>query len=280
MSLAIPQDTSAARGQATRSAVYGAPRHGVRGAAARRPGRGRHPEEGRQRGGRRDRRQRLPRAHGADGQRARRRPVRDRVGSEDEEARGAQRLGPRAARRSPPTSAARPKDGTIPLYSPYAWTCRAAPTAGSSCTSKYGKLPMAEVLAPAIRYAEEGFPLSPVIASDWERSLTRFKDKPGFARGVHARRPRAARGRAVQEPGAGEDAATARRGRAATPTTRAPIAEAHRARSRKAHGGFFSAEDFARHTSDVGRARLDRLPRLRRCGSCRRQARASPRSSS
>jgi probable phosphoglycerate mutase len=40
---------------------------------------------------------------------------------------------------------------------------------------------MKRVLAPAIRYATEGFPLSPVIASDWDRSVARFKDKPGFA---------------------------------------------------------------------------------------------------
>ena len=38
---------------------------------------------------------------------------------------------------------------------------------------------MAKVLAPAIRFASEGFPLSPVIASDWERSTKVFADKLG-----------------------------------------------------------------------------------------------------
>src|SRR5580765_7930043 len=42
------------------------------------------------------------------------------------------------------------------------------------------QLPLAELLEPAARYAEEGFPVSPVIASDWARSVKRFADKPGF----------------------------------------------------------------------------------------------------
>jgi gamma-glutamyltranspeptidase/glutathione hydrolase len=46
---------------------------------------------------------------------------------------------------------------------------------------KFGKLPMNEILAPAIRYAREGFPLSEVIAYYWQgnsRSLQKF---PGFS---------------------------------------------------------------------------------------------------
>jgi len=45
---------------------------------------------------------------------------------------------------------------------------------------KFGKLPMPQVLAPAIRYAREGFPVSELIAYYWRRSegLARF---PGFA---------------------------------------------------------------------------------------------------
>ena len=42
---------------------------------------------------------------------------------------------------------------------------------------KFGKLPMAEVLAPAISYCEEGFPVSELIAYYWSRSrsLGRYK---------------------------------------------------------------------------------------------------------
>jgi gamma-glutamyltranspeptidase/glutathione hydrolase len=45
---------------------------------------------------------------------------------------------------------------------------------------RFGKLPIAEVLAPAIHYAEEGFPLSEVIAYYWERSLASQAEFPGF----------------------------------------------------------------------------------------------------
>jgi gamma-glutamyltranspeptidase / glutathione hydrolase len=46
---------------------------------------------------------------------------------------------------------------------------------------KFGKLPMKDVLAPAIRYAREGFPVSPKIADAWARSAARLKTFPGFA---------------------------------------------------------------------------------------------------
>ena len=45
---------------------------------------------------------------------------------------------------------------------------------------RFGKLPMEMVLAPAIRYADEGFPLSELIAFYWQ-AAARFKDLPGAA---------------------------------------------------------------------------------------------------
>jgi gamma-glutamyltranspeptidase/glutathione hydrolase len=46
---------------------------------------------------------------------------------------------------------------------------------------RYGRLPMTNVLAPAIRYAREGFPLSEVIAYYWGRNAERLREYPGFA---------------------------------------------------------------------------------------------------
>lgn len=46
---------------------------------------------------------------------------------------------------------------------------------------RFGKLPLPELLAPAIRYAENGFPLTEVIAYYWEQNAARLKDYPGFA---------------------------------------------------------------------------------------------------
>lgn len=42
---------------------------------------------------------------------------------------------------------------------------------------RFGRLPMAEVLAPAVRYAREGFPVSPVIAYYFERNLAGFEQR-------------------------------------------------------------------------------------------------------
>ncbi len=73
------------------------------------------------------------------------------------------------------------KDGTIPLYSPYAWTVPGAMEGWFELHAKLGRLPLAEVLAPAIRLAREGAPVPQAIAAAWERGGRAFKDKPGFA---------------------------------------------------------------------------------------------------
>ena len=47
--------------------------------------------------------------------------------------------------------------------------------------ARFGKLPMAEVLAPAIAYAKEGFPVSELIAHYWGRGARALKNQPNFA---------------------------------------------------------------------------------------------------
>jgi gamma-glutamyltranspeptidase/glutathione hydrolase len=44
---------------------------------------------------------------------------------------------------------------------------------------KFGKLPMKQVLQPAITYATEGFPVSELIAYYWDRSVPILKSQPG-----------------------------------------------------------------------------------------------------
>nr|WP_321980867.1 gamma-glutamyltransferase family protein [uncultured Cohaesibacter sp.] len=48
-------------------------------------------------------------------------------------------------------------------------------------SARFGKLDLAEVLAPAIRYAEEGFIVSPVIGELWARGAATLKSQSGFA---------------------------------------------------------------------------------------------------
>jgi len=45
---------------------------------------------------------------------------------------------------------------------------------------RFGKLPLDEVMAPAVRYGREGFPVSEIIAYYWRASVRSLKDQPGF----------------------------------------------------------------------------------------------------
>ena len=46
---------------------------------------------------------------------------------------------------------------------------------------RFGKLPMKKILEPAIKYSENGFPVTEVIAHYWELGGRRLKDEPNFA---------------------------------------------------------------------------------------------------
>ncbi len=46
---------------------------------------------------------------------------------------------------------------------------------------KFGKLSMKDILAPAIRYAKDGFPVSELIAYYWDRNAQILRKYPGFA---------------------------------------------------------------------------------------------------
>lgn len=62
-----------------------------------------------------------------------------------------------------------PKYGLIPVTVP------GAPGAWAELSKKFGNLPLKDVLEPAIRYAEEGFPLSPILAKFWKQAYDSFK---------------------------------------------------------------------------------------------------------
>src|SRR5664279_3250655 len=48
-------------------------------------------------------------------------------------------------------------------------------------SERYGKLPFADLFAPAIRYASDGYAVSPVIADKWAKAVPILGDVPGFA---------------------------------------------------------------------------------------------------
>jgi gamma-glutamyltranspeptidase/glutathione hydrolase len=74
----------------------------------------------------------------------------------------------------------------IPIRGPFAVSVPGAVDGWATLLEKYGTMSFAQVLAPAIDYAENGFPVSEIIASDWSSPANEalFDDKE-FARAYY-----------------------------------------------------------------------------------------------
>lgn len=75
-------------------------------------------------------------------------------------------------------------DGKMPTYGWTPVTVPGAPKAWAALSERFGKLPLIEVLAPAITYAEEGYPATPQLSRMWKRATAKFeqfKDDSVFA---------------------------------------------------------------------------------------------------
>jgi gamma-glutamyltranspeptidase/glutathione hydrolase len=64
----------------------------------------------------------------------------------------------------------------IPTYGPLAWSVPGCVMGWHDLHRKYGKLAWAELFQPAIRLAEEGFPVAPVIAGYWSGAQKRLAE--------------------------------------------------------------------------------------------------------
>ncbi len=67
---------------------------------------------------------------------------------------------------------------------PRGWDSVTVPGAVSAwveMSQKYGKLPFADLFEPAIKYATDGYMVSPVISRLWANGAAELKDQPGFA---------------------------------------------------------------------------------------------------
>ena len=130
--------------------------------------------------------------------------------------------------------------GNIPLDSPASWTVPGAVDGWFELHQRFGRLPMKDLLAPAIRAAREGVPIPRVIASEWPKSgkagyATTFLPAP--REGAIFKNPDLARTYEAIAAG-GRDA-----------YYKGQIADAIVAFSQN-HGGFFAKEDFTAHHSD------------------------------
>ena len=125
---------------------------------------------------------------------------------------------------------------------------------------RHGRLPFADLLAPAIAYAEDGFPVTEIVHAMWRACEDALRRDPE-ARDAYLPNGRApALGDAVPQPAPRRVAARVAAG-GADAFYRGPIA-AEIARYARATGGFLEVDDFA-GTGRVGGADRDDLPRLR-----------------
>jgi gamma-glutamyltranspeptidase/glutathione hydrolase len=127
-------------------------------------------------------------------------------------------------------------------------TVPGAVSAWVALSDRYGKLPFADLFEPAIRYATDGYLVSPTIARLWAKQGPGLRDVPGFAEHFMPN------GRA---PAAGEKFVAPAHAKALQRIAqtkgeafyRGELAKKMVAHSRR-HGGAFSLDDFATHTAD------------------------------
>ena len=131
----------------------------------------------------------------------------------------------------------------MPETGPLPWTVPGCVAGWFALHEKFGRLPMRDVLAPAAAYADEGFPVSELIAFYWQRSVAAFSQFANFQKLYAPRGSAPRKGDVFRNP---ELAATyrliARQGRDAF--YRGELSRKLVAYSNKV-GGFFSEKDFA-----------------------------------
>lgn len=68
---------------------------------------------------------------------------------------------------------------SIPAHSPLSWSVPGCVSGWASLHTRFGTRPFSELFAPVIRYATEGFPVSPIIAEDWGFQSEEFPSLAG-----------------------------------------------------------------------------------------------------
>lgn len=136
----------------------------------------------------------------------------------------------------------------IPPHGPLPVTVPGAVDGWFALHGRFGRLPMAEVLAPTVRYAREGHPVHDTIAYYWNRSVPVLSKWPGFKEQftLDGRAPRT--GEMWRNPNLANTLETiGREGRDAF--YKGDIARSIDAYFRE-HGGFLRYEDLAAHQGE------------------------------
>ena len=136
----------------------------------------------------------------------------------------------------------------VPSFGPLPVTVPGAVDGWFALHKRFGKLPMAQILAPSIRYAREGFPVSDVISYYWRLSVPRLKAYPGFLEQFTQDGAGPRKGQMWTNPNLADTyTALGRDGRDAF--YKGEIAQLI-GRYMTAQGGFLSAADLARHQGE------------------------------
>lgn len=134
----------------------------------------------------------------------------------------------------------------IGIRSPHAVTVPGAPAGWADLLARHGTMTLAEVLADAIAYAEDGFPVHPVFAASWARAEAFLRAGASTDEYLpNGRAPRA--GEIVRLPGLARTFRAMAEGGASAFYT-GPVAEAIVA-AVQALRGVLTAADLAAHTS-------------------------------
>ncbi|MFZ7103031.1 MAG: gamma-glutamyltransferase family protein [Peptococcaceae bacterium] len=64
----------------------------------------------------------------------------------------------------------------MPQYGLLSVTVPGIPAAWANLSAKFGKLALTEILRPAIKYAAEGYPLTPILAKNWGRAFHKYQE--------------------------------------------------------------------------------------------------------
>lgn len=136
----------------------------------------------------------------------------------------------------------------IPSFGPLPLTVPGAVDGWFALHGRFGRLPMDQLLAPAARYAREGFPVTEIIAQAWEISVRRYREFPGFIEQFTLDGRAPAKGDIWRNPALADTYdQIARGGRDAFYRGRIPrVIEAYVA----SQGGFLAAADFEEHRGE------------------------------
>lgn len=135
----------------------------------------------------------------------------------------------------------------IPAESPFAVTVPGAVSGWEALLTTNGTMPMSEVLKPAITYASEGYPVSPIISSHWVVSEPKLAAHPsGNELLLDGRAPRP--GEVMRLPELARTLQTIADG-GASAFYRGPLAE-RTARFVQELGGWLTTDDLAGYQAD------------------------------